>query len=84
MCDLRNDDTIRRRLAARGAEPVNVSKGKGAAKALAARKYVECSAFTQEGLSDAVETVVAAVLKDVRKGKEPVSREGEKEREVSV
>ena len=84
MCDLRNDDTIRRRLAARGAEPVNVSKGKGAAKALAAREYVECSAFTQEGLSDAVETVVAAVVKDVRKGKEPVSREGEKEREVSV
>lgn len=66
MADLRSDETIKSRLAERQLAPIVTEQGQSLAKELNARCYVECSALTKNGLTEAVETGIAAVLPDIK------------------
>jgi small GTP-binding protein len=60
--DLRNNQDVLARLADRRLVPVTEQQGHALAKEVNARKYLECSAMTQEGLSDLFAEAIRAVI----------------------
>lgn len=55
--DLREDSSVREKLARQKQEPVREEDGKKLANELGAVKYVECSALTQKGLKNVFDEV---------------------------
>ena len=68
--ELRDDPVIIERLAKVKQKPVTVDEGEKLAHELRARKYVECSAFTQKGLKNVFDEAVLTGLEPP----EPVGR----------
>jgi len=69
--DLRGKPEAIQSLKENGQEPISIEKGEGLAKRLGARKYLECSALTQEGLAKVFEEAVKVIL--FPKGQESAS-----------
>jgi len=61
-CDLRGKQTSIDGLKAQGEEPITYEMGMEMKKEIGAYKYLECSALTQEGLSQVFEEAVKVVL----------------------
>ena len=57
--DLRDDPSVREKLARQKQQPLNVDDGEKLAHELGAVKYVECSALTQKGLKNVFDEVRA-------------------------
>jgi cell division control protein 42 len=55
--DLRNDESVREKLAKQKMQPVTKDMGERMAKELGAVRYVECSALTQYKLKDVFDEV---------------------------
>jgi GTPase SAR1 family protein len=55
--DLRNDESVREKLAKQKMQPVTKEMGERMAKELGAVRYVECSALTQYKLKDVFDEV---------------------------
>jgi len=72
--DLRDDSQIQRTLASRGNKAISHEDGVARAKEINALKYMECSAFTMDGIKQVFdEAVRAAILrKEKSKKKKPV------------
>jgi len=62
--DLRNDDDRANALKMKGMDLVSQDEAKKVAEEIGAVHYIECSAQTQEGLSDVFDEAVRAVLAD--------------------
>jgi len=62
--DLRDDPKINSHLALKGMAPITQEAGEALAKKLGCVTYVECSAYTQEGLREAFQTAMVSVLDD--------------------
>jgi cell division control protein 42 len=62
--DLRNDESVREKLAKQKMTPVSRSDGEQMARALGAVKYVECSALTQFKLKDVFDEVRAGAHRE--------------------
>jgi len=60
--DLRDNSTVRERLAKSKQRPVTSEQGERLAKDIKAFKYMECSAMTQEGLKDVFDEAIIASL----------------------
>ena len=60
--DLREDQTVKERLAKAKQRPMTKEMGEKLAKDIKAIKYMECSAMTQEGLKDVFDEAVIAAL----------------------
>ncbi|KAH3846298.1 cell division control protein 42 homolog [Dreissena polymorpha] len=60
--DLRDNEKIRQKLQKRKQKPVTPEEGARLAKRVNADCYVECSAFTQQGLKDVFDEAMLAVL----------------------
>ena len=60
--DLREDTTIREKLAKSKQKPVTREQGEKMARDIKAFKYMECSAMTQEGLKDVFDEAIMASL----------------------
>jgi len=60
--DLREKPAAIQSLKEAGQEPISTSKGEGLAKEIGAKKYLECSALTQDGLARVFEEAVKVVL----------------------
>lgn len=60
--DLRDDPSVRDKLAKQRMQPVRKEDGERMAKELGAVKYVECSALTQYKLKDVFDEVGFAIL----------------------
>ena len=66
--DLRNDRTTKNELAKLHQEPVKPDEGREMANTIGAFAYLECSAKTNEGVRDVLETATMAALQFKRKG----------------
>merc|ERR1712115_535007 len=71
--DLRNDESVRDKLAKQKMQPVSKEMGERMAKELGAVRYVECSALTQFKLKDVFDEAIVAAL-------EPPPKEGKRKR----
>lgn len=60
--DLRDDPSVREKLARQKMSPVRKEDGERMAKDLGAVKYVECSALTQFRLKDVFDEAIVAAL----------------------
>lgn len=60
--DLRDDPSVREKLAKQKMQPVRKEDGERMAKELGAVKYVECSALTQYKLKDVFDEAIVAAL----------------------
>jgi cell division control protein 42 len=60
--DLRDDPSVREKLAKQKMAPVRKEDGEKMAKDLGAVKYVECSALTQYKLKDVFDEAIVAAL----------------------
>lgn len=60
--DLRDDQTVREKLARQKQAPVTEEEGKKLAHELGAVKYVECSALTQKGLKNVFDEVRTSMI----------------------
>ena len=70
--DARENPEVIRALADKGQQPVTVEQARDIAKKIDAAGYVECSALTQEGLSDCFKEAVNLALN--KKKKKPKKR----------
>ncbi|KAI8058326.1 P-loop containing nucleoside triphosphate hydrolase protein [Syncephalis plumigaleata] len=61
-CDLREDPTVERRLAAKGQHPVTYEEGLRAAHLMGAQRYLECSAMHDIGVNEIFEQAARAAL----------------------
>ena len=75
--DLRDNTTIRERLAKAKQRPVTSEQGERLAKEIRAFKYVECSAMTQAGLKDVFDEAILAALEPPTQPKGPGTRGGD-------
>jgi cell division control protein 42 len=64
--DLRDDPSVREKLAKQKMSPVKKEDGERMAKELGAVKYVECSALTQYKLKDVFDEVCDPLFKLIR------------------
>lgn len=62
QADLRDDSSVREKLAKQRMQPVRKEDGERMAKELGAVKYVECSALTQYKLKDVFDEVSVPFL----------------------
>jgi cell division control protein 42 len=62
QCDLRDNQSVRDKLAKSGQKPVTFEQAKRLAKDIKAFKYMECSALTQKGLKDVFDMAIIASL----------------------
>ncbi|WWD21713.1 hypothetical protein CI109_106200 [Kwoniella shandongensis] len=53
-CDLRDDPTVKEKLARRSQHPVTYDEGLAAARAIRANRYLECSAKHNRGVQEAI------------------------------
>merc|ERR1719454_1630473 len=60
--DLRDDQVTKNKLAEVGRSPISQAKGESLAKEIGAVKYLECSAYTQNGLRAVFDDTIRAVL----------------------
>jgi len=60
--DLRGKSEAIQSLKENNQEPISSEKGEGLAKKIGAKKYLECSALTQEGLAKVFEEAVKVIL----------------------
>ena len=60
--DLRTDEATIHELAKRELEPVKAEEGLDIAKTIGAFAYVECSAYSKEGVKKVIETIGHAIL----------------------
>ena len=67
--DLRDDAATIDKLAKNKQKPLSLEAGEKLAKKLGAVKYVECSALTQNGLSDVFDEAVLATFEPIEKKK---------------
>ncbi|XP_031466806.1 ras-like GTP-binding protein rhoA [Phasianus colchicus] len=67
--ELRDDEGIRKKLAAQGYEPINTVKGKALAARIGAYAYLECSAKTKEGVDTALEIISQCALNEKKRRK---------------
>jgi len=67
--DLREDAQIQRTLASRGHKPISSTDGVARAKELGCVKYMECSAFTMEGVKQVFDEAIRAGIQHKEKGK---------------
>jgi len=79
--DLRTKPEAIQSLKENNQEPITVKKGEELAKKMGAKRYLECSALTQEGLAKVFEEAVKVILfpnKDSPSSEEPASSETKK------
>uniref|UniRef100_G1NRE5 Rho-related GTP-binding protein RhoB n=2 Tax=Meleagris gallopavo TaxID=9103 RepID=G1NRE5_MELGA len=67
--ELRDDEGIRKKLAAQGYEPINTIEGKALAARIGAYAYLECSAKTKEGVDTALEIISQCALNEKKRRK---------------
>jgi len=70
--DLRNDSKVLAQLEAKGLSVVTRAQAEQRARDIGAKKYLECSALTQEGLKNVFDEAIRAALakpKPRRRGK---------------
>jgi len=67
--DLRDDPQIQRALQARGRKPMSMADGVERAKELGCVKYMECSAFTMDGIKQVFDEAIRAGIAHKEKGK---------------
>lgn len=73
--DLRDDPSVREKLAKQKMSPVRREDGERMAKDLGAVKYVECSALTQYKLKDVFDEVcLRTPSRNVRRSKKKIER----------
>ncbi|TIA90729.1 hypothetical protein E3P77_03134, partial [Wallemia ichthyophaga] len=60
--DLRDDSSVREKLARQKQQPISVDMGERLSRELGAVKYVECSALTQKGLKNVFDEAIVAAL----------------------
>jgi len=60
--DLRDDSEVRQRLGERRLQPISFEQGTQLAKEIGAVKYVECSAFSREGVKNTFDESIRAAL----------------------
>ena len=68
--DLRNDKATIHELTKRELEPVKAEEGHAMAETIGAYAYVECSAFSKEGVREVLETAAHAILMNEMNHKE--------------
>ncbi|XP_042675635.1 ras-like GTP-binding protein rhoA [Centrocercus urophasianus] len=67
--ELRDDEAIRKKLAAQGYEPINTVEGKALAARIGAYAYLECSAKTKEGVDTVLEIISQCALNEKKRRK---------------
>jgi len=80
--DLRSKPEAIQSLKDNGQEPISLKKGEELAKKLGAKRYLECSALTQEGLAKVFEEAVKVILFPGKENEEPSTADaaGKKEK----
>jgi len=71
--DLRTKPEAIQSLKENNQEPISMKKGEELAKKMGAKRYLECSALTQEGLAKVFEEAVKVILFPNKDSEEPVS-----------
>ena len=67
--DLREDEETNFKISSRGLKMVSVKKGAKVARGVGAEKYLECSAFKNEGVEQVIEALVRTALADPQQKK---------------
>lgn len=67
--DLREDTGAIEKLAKNRQKPISTESGERLARELAAVKYLECSALTQQGLKNVFDEAIIAALEPPKKDK---------------
>jgi len=78
--DLRSKPEAIQSLKDNGQEPISSKKGEDPAKKLGAKRYLECSVLTQEGLAKVFEEAVKVILFPGKESDEPQSGDGKKKK----
>eukprot|EP01118_Nematostelium_gracile_P016194 TRINITY_DN664_c0_g1_i1.p1 TRINITY_DN664_c0_g1~~TRINITY_DN664_c0_g1_i1.p1 ORF type:complete len:218 (-),score=62.29 TRINITY_DN664_c0_g1_i1:217-870(-) len=79
--DLRSKPEAIQSLKDNGQEPISLKKGEELAKKLGAKRYLECSALTQEGLARVFEEAVKVILFPGKENEESPAVDGAKKGE---